>query len=160
MFDSNEMYFGFNPEFDGVEDNPEFMPLFSKQDEEDYGKMENPEEVPVLTIRNTVLFPGVIFPITLGRDMSIKLVREAAKKDKIIAVVAQRNPEVEDPAQEDLYEVGTLAHIIRTMRMPDGTTTVIIQGRKRIHIDEYTQKEPYFKAKISNLVDLPVTENG
>jgi ATP-dependent Lon protease len=71
MFDSNEMYFGFNPEFDGVEDNPEFMPLFSKQDEEDYGKMENPEEVPVLTIRNTVLFPGVIFPITLGRDMSI-----------------------------------------------------------------------------------------
>ena len=160
MFDSNEMYFGFNPEFDGVEDNPEFMPLFSKQDEEDYGKMENPEEVPVLTIRNTVLFPGVIFPITLGRDMSIKLVREAAKKDKIIAVVAQRNPEVEDPAQEDLYGVGTLAHIIRTMRMPDGTTTVIIQGRKRIHIDEYTQKEPYFKAKISNLVDLPVTENG
>ncbi len=160
MFDSNEMYFGFNPEFDGVEDNPEFMPLFSKQDEEDYGKMENPEEVPVLTIRNTVLFPGVIFPITLGRDMSIKLVREAAKKDKIIAVVAQRNPDVEDPAQEDLYEVGTLAHIIRTMRMPDGTTTVIIQGRKRIHIDEYTQKEPYFKAKISNLVDLPVTENG
>jgi ATP-dependent Lon protease len=107
-----------------------------------------------------VLFPGVIFPITLGRDKSIKLVREAAKKDKIIAVVAQKNPDIEDPSQDDLYSVGTLAHIIRTMRMPDGTTTLIIQGRKRINIDEYTQKEPYFKAKISNLLDEPVTEDG
>ncbi|MFN5217928.1 MAG: LON peptidase substrate-binding domain-containing protein, partial [Sphingomonadales bacterium] len=105
MFDSNEIYLGLNSDFDGSNDNPEFMPLFSKQDEEEFRNMELPEEVPVLAIRNTVLFPGVIFPITLGRDKSIKLVREAAKKDKIIAVVAQKNPEIEDPAQEDLFTV-------------------------------------------------------
>jgi len=160
MFDTKELYLSLNSDFDGGDDNPEFMPLFSRQDEEEFGKMVLPDEVPVLTIRNTVLFPGVIFPITLGRDKSIKLVREAAKKDKIIAVVAQQNPDIEDPAQEDLYTVGTLAHIIRTMRMPDGTTTLIIQGRKRINIDEYTQTEPYFKAKISNLLDAPITEDG
>lgn len=160
MFDSNEIYMGLNSDFDSHDGNPEFMPLFSKQDEEEFKNQKLPEEVPVLTIRNTVLFPGVIFPITLGRDKSIKLVKEAVKKDKIIAVVAQKNPEIEDPAQEDLYAVGTLAHIIRTMRMPDGTTTLIIQGRKRILIDEYTQKDPYFKAKISNLNDEPVNEDG
>ena len=154
MFDSNEMYFGFSPEFDLSDESPEFMPLFSKQDEDEINKLPVPEELPVLTLRNTVLFPGVVFPITVGRDKSIKLIKDANKKDKTIAVVSQRNPEIEDPGADDLYDTGTLAQIIRTMRMPDGTTTVIIQGRKRIRVDAITQTDPYLKAKVSDLPDL------
>lgn len=159
MFDYSDKFFGFQPEFDGSDDNPDFMPLFSKQDEEEISKMAVPDELPLLTIRNTVLFPGVVFPITVGRDKSIRLIREAAKKDKVVAVVSQRNPDVEDPGLSDLYEVGTLAQIIRTMRMPDGTTTVIIQGRKRIHIDDITATEPYLRARVSNLSDDDVKED-
>jgi ATP-dependent Lon protease len=90
----------------------------------------------VLTMRNTVLYPGVIFPITVGRDKSIRLIKDANKRDKIIAVVAQKNPSVEDPGIDDLYSVGTLAQIVRMMRMPDGSSTVILQGKRRIKIDE------------------------
>lgn len=159
MFDSSDLFFGFKPEFDGTDDNPDFMPLFSKHDEDEISKMTVPDELPLLTIRNTVLFPGVVFPITVGRDKSIRLIREAAKKDKVVAVVSQRNPDVEDPGLSDLYEVGTLAHIIRTMRMPDGTTTVIIQGRKRIHIDDITATEPYLRARVSDLPDETARED-
>lgn len=155
----NDWFMGIVPENDLVDDNPDFMPLFTRKDEEEFGKMAVPEDLPLLTVRNTVLFPGVIFPITVGRDKSIKLIREAAKKDKVIAVVAQKNPDVEDPLREDLFETGTLAHIIKTMRMPDGTTTAIIQGRKRIMIEEVTATEPYHRVKASDLPDMPFTEN-
>ncbi|MBL7812171.1 MAG: endopeptidase La [Bacteroidetes bacterium] len=157
MFEPKEAMFGFQGDFENDE-SQEFM-LFSKQDEDENNKLPVPEELPILTIRNTVLFPGVVFPITVGRDKSIRLIREANKKDKIIGVVSQRNPEIEDPSFEDLYTVGTLAEIVRMMRMPDGSTTVIIQGRKRIELTELTQSEPYLRAKVKALPDQKQKED-
>jgi ATP-dependent Lon protease len=154
MFNNKEVFFSNDQDSDSYEDAPEFLPLFSKQEEDESNKIEVPEELAVLTMRNTVLYPGVIFPITVGRDKSIRLIKDANKKDKIIAVVAQKNPSVEDPTVDDLYSVGTLAQIVRLMRMPDGSSTVILQGKRRIKIDEYTQTEPYFKAKVSSLQDI------
>ena len=144
---------------DTVDESPEFLPLFSKQEEDESNKMEIPDELPVLAIKNTVLFPGVIFPITVGRDKSIRLVKEANKKDKTIALASQRNSDIEDPLGDDLFEVGVLAKIIKLMRMPDGTTTVIIQGKRRIRIGEYTAIEPYLKAKIHPEPDLKFKED-
>ena len=159
MFKNKETFFSNDQDSEGFEDAPEFLPLFSKHEEEESNKLEVPAELPVLTMRNTVLYPGVIFPITVGRDKSIKLIREANKKSKIIAVVAQKNSDVEDPQIDDLFTVGTMAQIIRMMRMPDGSSTVILQGKRRIKIDEYVQSEPYFKAKVSSLPDLPIKES-
>jgi ATP-dependent Lon protease len=159
MFRQKNTFLDFMNDEDNVDGGPEFLPLFSKQEEEESNKMEVPEELPVLAIKNTVLFPGVIFPITVGRDKSIKLVKDANKGDKTIAVVAQKNPEVEDPELSDLYTVGVLAKIIKLMRMPDGTTTVIIQGKRRIQIGEVTQKDPYLKAKVFSFPDIPFKED-
>ena len=130
MFNNKEVFFSNDQDSDSYEDAPEFLPLFSKQEEDESNKIEVPEELAVLTMRNTVLYPGVIFPITVGRDKSIRLIKDANKKDKIIAVVAQKNPSVEDPTVDDLYSVGTLAQIVRLMRMPDGSSTVILQGKR------------------------------
>lgn len=148
-----------NQDNDDMEDAPEFLPLFSKQEEDESNRMEVPAEMSVLAMRNTVLYPGVIIPITVGRDKSIRLIREANRKEKTVVVVAQMNPQVEDPDPEDLYRIGTLAKIIRLMRMPDGSSTVIIQGKRRIRIDEFTQIDPFFKAKISTLTDDENTED-
>lgn len=159
MFEKDLKFMGMSGDEDTVDESPEFLPLFSKQEEDESNKMEIPSELPVLAIKNTVLFPGVIFPITVGRDKSIKLVKEANKKDKIIALVSQRNADVEDPSGDDLFEVGVLAKIIKLMRMPDGTTTVIIQGKRRIRIGQYTEVEPYLKAKIHPEPDLKYKED-
>ena len=159
MFEKDLKFMGMSGDEDTVDESPEFLPLFSKQEEDESNKMEIPSELPVLAIKNTVLFPGVIFPITVGRDKSIKLVKEANKKDKIIALVSQRNADEEDPSGDDLFEVGVLAKIIKLMRMPDGTTTVIIQGKRRIRIGEYTEVEPYLKAKIHPEPDLKYKED-
>jgi len=148
-----EPFFSFQSDLEFEEDSPEFLPLFSKQEEDEINKLRVPDELPLLTLRNTVLFPGVIFPITVGRDKSIRLIREANKKDKIIAVVSQRNPDIEDPEFDDLYKIGTLAQIVRMMRMPDGSTTVIIQGKRRIEIQELTQSNPYLKARVKAMPD-------
>jgi len=151
--------FSLNEDLEFDDENPELLPLFSKQEEDEINKLSVPDELPILTIRNTVLFPGVIFPITVGRDKSIKLIREANKKDKIIGVVAQLNPDNEDPGFEDLYPIGTMAQIIRMMRMPDGSTTVIIQGKKRIKLTAVTQNDPYLKAKVVALTDDKIKED-
>lgn len=153
MFNSGDSLFLNNQDNDDMEDAPEFLPLFSKQEEDESNRMEVPDEMSVLAMRNTVLYPGVIIPITVGRDKSIKLIREANRKDKTVVVVAQKNPQVEDPAPEDLFRIGTLAKIIRLMRMPDGSSTVIIQGKRRIKIDEFTQIDPFFKARVSTFSD-------
>lgn len=150
---------GFMGDDDNVDESPEFLPLFSKQEEEESNKMEIPDEIPILTIKNTVLFPGVIFPITVGRDKSIKLVKEANKLDKTIAVVSQMNSDVEDPSTDDLFSIGVIAKIIKLMRMPDGSTTVIIQGKRRVKVGEYTTSEPYFKAKIAPNPDKKFKED-
>lgn len=159
MFNNKNPFKQFFNEDDMIEDSPEFLPLFSKQEEDESNKMDIPSELPVLAIKNTVLFPGVIFPITVGRDKSIKLIKDASKKDNTIAVVSQIFPDLEDPKIEDLHTVGTLAKIIKVMRMPDGTTTVIIQGKRRIMLGEFVSVDPYFKAKAISWPDESFKED-
>ena len=132
-----------------VDEDSEFIPLLSQEDEEMMNNEKLPETLAILPLRNTVLFPGVVIPITVGRDKSIQLIREAYKGDKTIGVVSQKNDSVEDPKAEDLHQVGTIAHIIKQLRMPDGSTTVIIQGKKRFKIKEFVQTEPYLKATVA-----------
>ncbi len=153
MFNHKNSIIRLSADEDSIDESPEFLPLFSKQEEDESNKMEVPEELSVLAIKNTVLFPGVIFPITVGRDKSIKLIKDAGKKDNIIAVVSQINSNIEDPSFDDLNKVGTLAKIIKVMRMPDGTTTVIIQGKRRVVLGECVSEEPYFRAKVLSLPD-------
>lgn len=129
-----------------IDDDTDFIPLLSSEDEDNMHAEQLPDILPILPLRNTVLFPGVVIPITVGRDKSINLIKESNKGNKTIGVVAQRNDSIEDPAAEDLYEVGTVAQIIKMLRMPDGNTTVIIQGKKRFRIKEFVQSEPYYKA--------------
>ncbi len=140
----------------------EFFPLLSAEDEQMMNEEEIPEELPILPVRNTVLFPGVVIPITAGRDKSIKLLRDAYKGNNMIGVVAQKDAEVDDPKAEDLNKVGTVARIIKILQMPDGNTTAIIQGKKRFELVEMLRDEPYFFAKVKTYVSRdknPETEN-
>ena len=138
----------------GVDDDNEFVPMMTLEEEDETKKTDYPEIIPVLPLRNTVLFPGVVIPITVGRDKSIKAVKEAYAGDKIIGVTAQQDVTIEEPEFDDLYKIGTIAKILRVLKMPDGTTTVIIQGKTRFTIVEPTETEPFFKAKINALVDV------
>jgi ATP-dependent Lon protease len=117
---------------DLIENDSEFIPLLSSEDEEQMNAEEVPEILPILPLRNTVLFPGVVIPITVGRDKSIKLIKDYYKGDRIIGAVAQKDFETEDPAFKDLNEIGTIAYIIKILQMPDGSTTAIIQGKEEI----------------------------
>src|SRR6218665_2567993 len=108
------------------DDEPELIPLLSAEDEEQLNKESIPQELSILPLRNTVLFPGVVIPITVGRDKSIQLIKDYNKGDKTIGVVAQKSDSTEEPTGDDLYRVGTVAHIIKMLRMPDGNTTIII----------------------------------
>ena len=126
----------------------EFIPLISAEDEEAMQKEEVPEALPLLSLRNTVLFPGVVIPITVGRDRSIRLVKEAHKLEHRIGVVSQKNDDIEIPNGEDLNKVGTVAKVIKMLRMPDGSNTVILQGQKRFKWTEIVQEEPYMKARV------------
>jgi ATP-dependent Lon protease len=139
---------------DAIDNDTEFIPLLSSEEEELMQAEKLPESLPILPLRNTVLFPGVVIPITVGRDKSIRLIRESYRNDRTIGVVAQKDSTVEDPEQKDLYQVGTLAHLIKILKMPDGNTTVIIQGKKRFEIEGFIQDEPYFRAKIKDLADF------
>ena len=121
---------------DLLNEDVEFLPLMSDEDEAKISKEDAPEILPILPLRNTVLFPGVIIPITIGRDRSIKLIKDAEKGNKIIGVVAQKDFDIEIPQTNDLHNVGTIAHILKMLKMPDGNITVVIQGRKRFKIDK------------------------
>jgi len=137
------------------EDELEFMPIIPLNESEPENNDEQPipSELALLPLRNTVLFPGVVIPITVGRDKSIRAVTDAYKADKLIGVVAQKDSNVEDPDIPDLENIGTVAKLVKLIKMPDGGTTVIIQGRKRFKIDSITTDDPYFKATISLLPD-------
>ncbi|MFT3677241.1 MAG: endopeptidase La [Chitinophagaceae bacterium] len=139
------------------EDEMDFLPIIplNESEQDDSNGIEIPDEIALLPLRNTVLFPGVVLPITVGRDKSIKAVQEAYKADKLIAVVAQKDSTVEDPAVTDLESIGTVARIVKQIRMPDGGTTVIIQGKSRIRIEAITMEEPYFRARIQKLEEEP-----
>ena len=120
----------------GPEDEMDFLPIIplNESEQEDTNGIEIPTEIALLPLRNTVLFPGVVLPITVGRDKSIKAVTDAYKADKLIGVVAQKDSSVEDPEIKDLEQVGTVAKIVKQIKMPDGGTTIIIQGKNRINI--------------------------
>ena len=125
-----------------------FIPLFSFEDEEMLKHEEVPEIIPILPLRNTVLFPGMVIPITVGRNKSIKLAQDYARSDDPIGVVTQRDNEIEDPALNDIFPVGTMARILKFVSMPDGSVTIIVQGVKRFELDELVQTEPYYKARV------------
>ena len=124
------------------------IPLFSMEDEENLQNQEVPEELPILPLRNTVLYPGTVIPITVGRNKSIKLAQEYGRSNYPIGVATQKANETEEPTFEDIYKVGTMARIIKYVSMPDGSSTIIVQGVKRIGLTEFTQTEPYFMAKV------------
>lgn len=146
--------------FANSEEEMEFMPIIPLNEENDGLEDEKiPDELALLPLRNTVLFPGVVLPITVGRDKSIKAVNDAYKADKLIGVVAQKDSTVEDPNLVDLTDVGTVARIVKLIKMPDGGTTIIIQGRKRFKISEIVSEDPYFKARIELLQDEIVTDD-
>ena len=133
----------------------EFMPIIplNEDDNEDADLQSIPAELPLLPLRNTVLFPGVVLPITVGRDKSIKAVSDAYKADKLIGVIAQKDSSVEEPTVSDLEEIGTVAKIAKMIKMPDGGTTIIIQGKKRFKVEEITAEDPYFKARVKILTE-------
>ncbi|HYE53776.1 MAG TPA: LON peptidase substrate-binding domain-containing protein, partial [Chitinophagaceae bacterium] len=135
------------------EDEMDFIPIIPlNENEGDTGQeIDVPAELPLLPLRNTVLFPGVVLPITVGRDKSIKAVNDAYKADKLIGVVAQKDSGVEDPTVSDLEDIGTVARIVKLIKMPDGGTTIIIQGKRRFKLASITAEDPYFKAEITLL---------
>lgn len=140
-----------------AEEENDFMPIIAINEQEDEEeKLVVPDTLPILPLRNTVLFPDVVLPITVGRDKSIKAVNEAYKNDKLIGVLAQNDTEVEDPAVKDLCKIGTVAKILKLIKMPDGGTTIIIQGKKRFELLQVIIEEPFFKATIQLLEDKPV----
>jgi len=139
---------------DMLNEDTEFLPLMSDEDEAKISKEDTPNELPILPLRNTVLFPGVIIPITIGRDRSVKLIKDAENGNKTIGVVAQKDFDTELPELSDLNQVGTVAHILKMLKMPDGNITAVIQGRKRFEITEMVQKDPYFKAKVVDLKEV------
>lgn len=140
--------------FSDEENNHEYIPLISAEDEDNMANEETPEVLPILPLRNTVLFPGVVIPITVGRDRSIRLIQDANAGTKTIGVVAQRNADMEDPSFEDLHHIGTQASILRMLRMPDGSTTVILQGKKRFAIQGLVNTEPYFEAQVTAFEEI------
>ncbi|MFN6380454.1 MAG: endopeptidase La [Flavobacteriales bacterium] len=142
------------------EQDHEFIPLISAEDEDQMDKEHTPEILPILPLRNTVLFPGVVIPITVGRDKSIKLVQEANKGNKTIGVVAQKDGDIDEPNFEDIYTFGTQATIMKMLRMPDGNTTVIIQGKKRFEIKGLVDTEPYFKAQVQEYPEINKNEQS
>ena len=139
-----------------LEQEPEFIPLISEEEEDNLNKEAVPDLLPILPLRNNVLFPGVVIPITIGRDKSIKLIEDAYKGNKTLGVLAQVKTDIEDPGFEDLNRIGTVAHILKRLKMPDGSTTVIIQGKRRFEIDKFVETEPYFKANVIGLKDAKI----
>ena len=136
--------------FQRSEQEMDFMPIIpiNETEHDNLGDAEIPKEIPILPLRNTVLFPGVVLPITVGRDKSIKAVTDAYKADKLIGVLAQKDSSVEDPTMKELVDVGTIARIIKVIKMPDGGTTVILQGKRRFRVGAITTEDPYFKAQV------------
>lgn len=148
--------------FQGGEDDMEFMPIIPLNEDngQDDGQLSISDELPILPLRNTVLFPGVVLPITVGRDKSIKAVQDVYKGDKLIGVIAQKDSTIEEPTVSDLEEIGTVAKIAKLIKMPDGGTTIIIQGKKRFKIDEVTTDDPYFKAKVNLLEEEEIKNDS
>ena len=146
--------------FQEINEDAELIPLMTPEDEDAMDKEKLPEVLPILPLRNTVLFPGVVIPITAGRDKSIKLINETNKGNKVIGVVSQKDESKEEPDLGDINTIGTVAQILRVLKMPDGNTTVIIQGKKRFNVTEIITSDPYMTATISEVPEArPAKEN-
>jgi ATP-dependent Lon protease len=145
---------------DSNDDEPEIIPLISDEEENELKKTKVPRALPILPLKNTVLFPGVVIPITVSRDKSLALVKEIYKSERIIGTLAQKDSKIDDPKFKDLNEVGTLAQIIKILEMPDGSTTVIIQGKKRIKVVKLISDNPYFVAQADPLDDVKPIDNN
>ena len=137
-----------------MDDESEFIPILADDEDSEMTNAEVPDILPILPLRNTVMFPGIVMPITVGRQKSLQLVQEVYRGNRLLGTISQKDGSVDDPAQTDLYQTGTIAQVLKILEMPDGTTSVIIQGKKRFEIQEYTQEFPYFKAKINPLEDI------
>ncbi len=140
-----------------IDDFEQAIPLLSEEEEKKIDESGIPDELPILPLKNTVLFPGVVIPITVGRDKSLALVKDAYESDRIIGIVTQKDPNSENPKPEDLYQIGTVAQILKLIKMPDGSKSIVIQGKNVMKINAITTEEPYFKAqveKFKNLMDL------
>jgi len=134
---------------DMLDGEGEIIPIITDGDDADLEDIEIPEAIPILSLRNTVLFPGVVLPISIARPRSIQLIKEAYRSDKMVGTVAQKDPEIENPAYRDLHSIGTIGQIVKLLEMPDGSTTAIIQGRKRMILGDMVSDDPYFLAKVS-----------
>ena len=137
-----------------MDENTEFIPLMTSDEEVEINDDQLPELLPILPLRNTVIFPGVVAPITAGRDKSLRLIKSVSEKDKFVGMVAQMEGDTEDPSQSEVYQIGTLAQIVKSFKMPDGNTTIIIQGKKRFRILEWVQTEPFNIARVEFLPEF------
>lgn len=140
-------------------DDADLIPIIADGDETEFERFTAPEVLPILPLRNTVLFPGVVIPITVGRQKSLKLIQDASRSDKFLGTVTQIDGSVDDPEKKDLYKIGTVAQILKILEMPDGSTSVIIQGKRRFEIAEYQEEFPYFKAKVTLLDEVTTGTN-
>jgi ATP-dependent Lon protease len=146
--------------FQDFDENSELIPLMTPEDEAEINNEMLPESLPILPLRNTVLFPGVVIPITAGRDKSIKLINDANKGSKVIGVVSQKDETIEDPSGKDVFKKGTVARILKVLKMPDGNTTIIIQGKKRFEIQDIISEEPYLTATVNDVPEAkPAVDN-
>ncbi len=153
MNGKNKIKFGGIFVASALEEEGEFISLISEENEEDVKNVNIPEELPILPLKNTVLFPGVVIPISVGRNKSLSLVKESYGGDRILGTLSQKDPELDDPGKEDLNKVGTVAQILKILEMPDGSTSVIIQGKRRFEVKEILTTDPYFRAKVQLLED-------
>jgi ATP-dependent Lon protease len=143
-----------------INEDTEFIPLMTNEDEDKLEQEELPGELSLLPLRNTVLFPGVVIPITAGRDKSIDLIQKANKTKQVIGVVSQKNSEEEDPGPKDIHSIGTVARILRMFKMPDGNTTVIIQGQRRFEVDQIISEDPHLRAKVKIVAERKAAKSN
>ncbi len=137
-----------------MNEESDFLPIIADGDDKELKNTDVPSVLPILPLRNTVLFPGVVLPITVGRERSLKLIRDVNRGGKLLGTVAQKDYTVDNPEEKDLYQIGTVAEILKVLEMPDGSTSVIIQGKRRYQIKEFVSEDPYFKAAVEPLNDI------
>ena len=135
---------------ENFDDFEQAIPLMSEEEEKRLTESDIPDSLPILPLKNTVLFPGVVVPITVGRDRSLALVKKAYEGDKTIGIITQKDETVENPTEDDLYKVGTVAEILKLIKMPDGSKSIVIQGKTKFEVERFTQSEPYFEAEVTS----------
>lgn len=143
-----------------IDDDGDFIPLISPEDDTDQDDVKEIDALPILPVRNTVLFPGMVIPITVGREKSIKLVKKVYKQDRTIGVITQKNNKTDDPDFNDLYRIGTVAHIVKMLVLPDGNTTIIIRGKRRFELLDPISTNPFFSAKVRTLAEKFPNKNS